>query len=106
MGRDLSGENGGVSPSLVSDRLICFHVLCLFVKIRKYQENFYIGCTSNLRRRINEHRSGNTQTTRGKNPKLIYYEEFINKELALKREDGWKASGSVYNSLIRRLGLK
>jgi len=76
------------------------------LKLEKTKKNFYIGCTSDLKRRMGEHRSGNTQTTRGKDPKLIYYEAFINRGLALKREEGLKKSGSVYNSLLRRLGLK
>ena len=76
------------------------------LKLENTKKNFYIGCTSDLRRRMNEHKSGNTQTTRGKNPKLIYYEAFIDSNLAFKREKGLKTSGSVYNALLRRLGLK
>jgi len=76
------------------------------LKLENTKKNFYIGCTSDLKRRMNEHRSGNTQTTRGKNPKLIYYEAFMNEKLALKREKGLKNSGSVYNALLRRLDLK
>jgi putative endonuclease len=76
------------------------------LKLENTKKNFYIGCTSDLRRRMKEHRIGNTQTTKGKNPKLIYYEAFISKKLALKREEGLKVSGSVYNALLRRLGLK
>ena len=76
------------------------------LKLENTKKNFYIGCTSDLRRRMSEHQSGNTQTTRRKNPELIYYEAFSSKELAFAREKGLKTSGSVYNALIRRLGLK
>jgi putative endonuclease len=76
------------------------------LKLENTKKNFYVGCTSDLRRRMAEHKSGNTQTTKGKNPKLIYYEAFINKKLAFEREDGLKNSGSVYNALLRRLNLK
>lgn len=76
------------------------------LKLENTKKNFYIGCTSDLRRRLREHQSGNTQTTRGKNPKLIYYEAFSSKALAIKREDGLKISGSVYNALLKRLELK
>jgi len=76
------------------------------LKLENTKKNFYIGCTSDLKRRLSEHRSGNTQTTRGKNTKLIYYEAFLNKALAVKREDGLKISGSVYNALLKRLELK
>jgi putative endonuclease len=76
------------------------------LKLENTNKNFYIGCTSDLRRRMMEHHSGNTQTTKGKNPELIYYEAFLIKELAFKRESGLKNSGSVYNALLRRLNLK
>jgi len=81
-----------------------FYVYLL--KLENTKKNFYIGCTSDLRRRIAKHSDGDTQTTRGKNPKLIYYEAFPNKEIAFKREKGLKTSGSVYNALLRRLDLK
>jgi putative endonuclease len=76
------------------------------LKLENTKKNFYIGYTSDLRRRLREHQSGNTQITRGKNPKLIYYESFLNKGLAVKREDNLKLSGSVYNALLKRLELK
>jgi len=56
------------------------------LKLENTKKNFYIGCTSDLKRRMNEHRSGNTQTTKEKNPKLIYYDPFIDKKVALKKE--------------------
>ena len=76
------------------------------LKLENTKKNFYIGYTNDLRRRLVEHQNGNTQTTKGKNPKLLYYEAFSSQVLAKNREKGLKASGSVYNALIRRLGLK
>lgn len=76
------------------------------LKLENTKNNFYFGCTSDLKRRIAEHKNGNTQSTRGKNPKLIYYEAYSDKGLAFKREKGLKTSGSVYNALLKRLGLK
>jgi putative endonuclease len=81
-----------------------FYVYVL--KSENTKKNFYIGYTSDLKRRIVEHGCGNTRTTKGKNPKLIYYEAFESKALAENREKGLKTSGSVYNALIKRLGLK
>ena len=69
-------------------------------------KNFYIGYAADLRKRLKEHYSGEVKTTRNKNPKLIYYEAYSDKYLALKREKGIKSSGSVYTSLIKRLNLK
>lgn len=76
------------------------------LKLEGTKNNFYIGCTSDLRRRMVEHSNGSTRTTKGRNPRLIYYEAFSDKELAYRREKGLKISGSVYNALLRRLGLK
>lgn len=76
------------------------------LKLENTKKNFYIGYTANLKRRIIEHGCGNTKTTKGKNPKLIYYEAFESEILAKNREKGLKTSGSVYNALIKRLGLK
>jgi len=38
--------------------------------------------------------------------KLIYYESFNDKYLALKREKSLKNSGSAYYGLMNKLGLK
>jgi putative endonuclease len=76
------------------------------LKLNNTKKNFYIGFTNDLRRRIKEHSLGNTRTTKNRDPELIYYEAFNNKCLALKREKGLKSSGSVYNSLLKRLELK
>ncbi len=69
-------------------------------------KNYYIGYSSDLKKRIIEHETGYVKTTKGRKPKLIYYEAYQDKYLALKREKGIKNSGSVYNSLFKRLGLK
>ncbi len=69
-------------------------------------KNFYIGYTSDLRKRLKEHIAGYTKTTKNKDPKLIYYEAFQDKYLALKREKAIKSSGSVYMALFKRLNLK
>jgi putative endonuclease len=69
-------------------------------------KRFYIGYASDLKKRLDEHISGKVRTTKNKSPRLLYYEAYTNKYLALKREKGLKSSGSVYISLIKRLGLK
>lgn len=58
---------------------------------------FYIGYTTDLRQRILGHKSGNTNTTRGKNYELVYYESYRNKADALGREKFLKGgSGRKY----------
>ena len=69
-------------------------------------KDFYIGYTSDLKERMKQHVAGETKTTKGRNPKLLYYEAYNNKYLALKREKAIKSSGSVYMALMKRLKLK
>jgi putative endonuclease len=69
-------------------------------------KQYYIGYSSDLKKRVAEHIKGEVKSTKGRDPRLIYYEAFVDKHLALKREKGLKNSGSVYNSLLKRLNLK
>lgn len=48
---------------------------------------WYTGCTSDLRKRLNEHESGKSLHTKHRGPyKLIYYEACINDKDAYARE--------------------
>lgn len=48
---------------------------------------FYIGFTSNLEQRMDQHRMGLVDSTKNRQPlKLIYYEVCFDKNSALKRE--------------------
>ena len=50
-------------------------------------DSFYIGYTSNLDRRLEEHNEGNSRYTSKKTPwKVVYSEEFEEKSDAIKRE--------------------
>ncbi len=51
----------------------------------------YVGSTNNLERRIHQHNRGENSSTRKGIPyRLIYFESFESKELALKRERFFK----------------
>ncbi len=63
----------------------------------------YIGYTSDLKRRLNEHNTGRNTSTRGYQWKLIYYEAYLSKEDAKERERKLKQRGSSKHSLFRRL---
>lgn len=66
----------------------------------------YFGFTKDLRRRIKEHKLGKIFTTQKmSNLKLMYYEAYRSKELALERERQLKRFGSAYYGLIKRLGI-
>jgi len=66
-------------------------------------KSLYIGYTSNLRKRFKEHNNGKNQATRPFRPyKLIYYEAFLNKQDAKKREEYFK-SGWGWRSIKKKL---
>lgn len=70
-------------------------------------DKVYCGFTTNLKRRLESHKSGSTYTTnRMKNPRLIYYESYLTVQLARQREIKLKQYGSSYMGLLKRLGLK
>ena len=56
--------------------------------LKSFADNkLYTGFSSNLRKRIKDHDSGNVDSTKNRRPlKLIYYEAYENKENALRRE--------------------
>ena len=58
----------------------------VYVLLNLANNKNYIGYTTDLRKRIVGHKSGNTNTTRGKDYELIYYEAYRNKADALGRE--------------------
>ncbi len=69
-------------------------------------KEFYIGYTSDLRKRLSQHIAGENMTTRNRNSKLVYYEAYLDKYKALEREKNLKNSGSSYMGLMKRIGLK
>ncbi|MEK7510214.1 MAG: GIY-YIG nuclease family protein [Patescibacteria group bacterium] len=61
-----------------------YYVYALYTEL---QDKFYIGLTSDLKRRIAEHKRGTTRTThRLNNWRLIYYEACISRRDAEHRE--------------------
>lgn len=56
-------------------------------------DNFYTGFTSDLKRRLREHREGSTLSTKDRRPvRLIYYEAYLLEEDARARERYLKTS--------------
>ncbi|MFA5084225.1 MAG: GIY-YIG nuclease family protein [Candidatus Paceibacterota bacterium] len=66
--------------------------------------NLYIGYTSNLRKRIEEHNSGKSKATNPRKPfKLIYYEAYISEKDAKHREYSLKLRARALAQLKKRL---
>ena len=64
----------------------------------------YIGCTSDLVRRLDEHNSGKCFSTKSYLPiKLIYYEAYLSKTDAFNREKKLKQLGSSVAKLKMRI---
>ncbi|MFW5884870.1 MAG: GIY-YIG nuclease family protein [Patescibacteria group bacterium] len=70
----------------------------------KKDSKYYIGYSSNLKLRYEEHQSGLVDSTKNRRPlELIYYESYNKKHLAIKREENLKKFGSAYYGLLKRL---
>ena len=69
----------------------------VYVLQNSANKSLYIGYTSNLKRRIEGHMSGDTKTTKRGVYKIIYFEGYQNKADALGREKFLKGgSGRKY----------
>ena len=65
--------------------------------IKRVSSGIYIGFTTDLRRRLKEHK------TKWEGSSLIYYEAYHDEKLARMREKQLKIYGSAYRGLRRRL---
>jgi putative endonuclease len=77
--------------------------------LRNQTGRYYIGYTSDLKRRLKEHNTGNVYTTKriGGDWKLVYYECSINQNDALRRERYLKSGrGNCYLKKRLRYQLK
>jgi putative endonuclease len=71
-----------------------------YVYILKSEQDgeLYVGCTNDLKRRIELHNSKKVTSTKNRVPlKLIYYEAFLNQHDAFKREQFYKTGWGKRN---------
>lgn len=67
-------------------------------------DHFYIGFTNDLKTRVEKHNRGEVYWTKRMKPwKLIYFEGYLSKEDALKREKQLKRFAKGFAQLKRRL---
>lgn len=70
----------------------------------KKDGSLYIGCTSNLHKRLREHKEGKIYSTRKILPiELIYFEAYKSRKEAFEREKHLKHHGSALRNLKLRL---
>ncbi len=59
----------------------------VYVLQSQADQQFYTGCTSDLRKRLEQHTAGKVPSTKERRPlKLIYYEASLSKDDAFHRE--------------------
>ena len=68
----------------------------VYVLQRKRNDEFYIGYTNNLERKLKEHRKEG-------NFKLVYYEAYQLEKVARQREKKLKYYGSAWRALKKRI---
>jgi putative endonuclease len=79
-----------------------FYVYVLKSDISK--KKFYIGFSSDLRRRVREHNARQNESTRYGIPwNLVYYEAYVEEPLARERERVLKKRGKVWQAIRARL---
>ncbi|KKP68625.1 MAG: hypothetical protein UR66_C0004G0025 [Candidatus Moranbacteria bacterium GW2011_GWE1_35_17] len=70
---------------------IVFYYVYILLSLK--DGNFYIGFTEDLKRRVSEHNSGKTFSTKCRKPfEIIFYEAYRNKYDALRREKYFKTT--------------
>jgi putative endonuclease len=83
-------------PLAVRDGIRIKYMFYVYILLLS-NDQLYTGLTSNLQRRIREHKRGRSPFTKNRLPvKLIYFEVFINKADAEKRERYFKTSKGKY----------
>ena len=63
----------------------------------------YIGISADRERRLEQHNSGKNASTRGRTWRLVYYEAYVSKRAAEKRERLLKNNGRSRQLLMKRI---
>ncbi len=76
----------------------------VYVLKSKKDNNNYIGSTSDLRKRFEEHNKGKVESTRHRRPlELIYYEAYKSEKDARHREHNLKLRSRAFTQLRKRI---
>lgn len=67
-------------------------------------KNLYVGATNNLKRRLSQHQDGKVFATKLRRPfRLLYYEAYLAKGDAFRREHMLKLRGQARTQLLKRI---
>ena len=78
-----------------------YYVYLIVSRFKNNKKISYVGYTKNLQKRLNLHNTGKgAKFTRGKKWKLIYYEKYSTKSLAMKNEFILKKNYKLRKRLI------
>ena len=78
-----------------------FYVYVLYSQDR---EEFYLGYTEDLKKRLASHRGGENRSTKKAQDWIVsYYEAYLTEGVARQRESNLKRSGKAYHSLKQRI---
>jgi putative endonuclease len=73
------------------------------IRSDKLEKN-YVGHTDDLKKRVNEHKNGESKwTKRADDWRLVYYEAYTSRELATNRESKLKNHARGYQELVKRV---
>ena len=79
-----------------------YFVYLIVSDIKNRKKLSYVGYTGNLKKRIDLHNSGKgAKFTRGKKWKLVYYEKYDSKSVAMKNEYRLKKDYKLRKKLIK-----
>ena len=71
--------------------------------LKSEADEFYTGYTANLKERLEQHNSGINQSTKGHQWELVYYEAYVHRQYAHKREQALKKNRRMSKFLMERI---
>ncbi len=74
-----------------------------FYVLENESGELYYGATTDLRRRLSEHKNGKSPATRGHSWELVYYEAYRSEDDARRRETQIKLHGQAKRQLKDRI---
>ena len=78
-----------------------FYVYLIVSRLKNNKKISYVGYTNNLQKRLNLHNTGKgAKFTKGRKWKLVYYEKYVTKSLAMKNEFILKKNYKLRKKLI------